>query len=57
MLIITRRKDEVFHIQDNIRIQILDIKGTQVRIGIDAPREIEILREEVRDRIIKQANE
>lgn len=48
MLILTRRIGERIFINDTeIKIQILEVKGNQVRIGIDAPKEVVILREEV----------
>ncbi len=46
MLILTRKKGEAIAIGDNIQIQVLDVKGGQVRIGIDAPREVQVNREE-----------
>ncbi len=46
MLILTRKKGESIAIGDNIQIQVLSVKGGQVRIGIDAPREIKVDREE-----------
>ena len=46
MLILTRKKGESIAIGDNIQIQVLDVKGGQVRIGIDAPREVSVNREE-----------
>ncbi|MFQ5345668.1 MAG: carbon storage regulator CsrA [Mariprofundus sp.] len=46
MLILTRKKGEAIAIGDNIQIQVLNVKGGQVRIGIDAPREIKVNREE-----------
>jgi len=46
MLILTRKKGEVIAIGDNIQVQVLDVKGGQVRIGIDAPREVSVNREE-----------
>ncbi len=46
MLILTRKKGESIAIGDNIQIQVLNVKGGQVRIGIDAPREISVNREE-----------
>ena len=46
MLILTRKKGESIAIGDNIHIQVLNVKGGQVRIGIDAPREIHVNREE-----------
>ncbi len=47
MLILTRKTGETITIGDNIQIQVLGIKGGQVRIGVDAPREIAVNREEV----------
>ncbi len=46
MLILTRKKGESIAIGDNIQIQVLNVKGGQVRIGINAPREIKVNREE-----------
>ena len=46
MLILTRKKGEAIAIGDNIQIQVLNVKGGQVRIGIDAPREVKVNREE-----------
>ena len=46
MLILTRKKGEAIAIGDHIQVQVLNIKGGQVRIGIDAPRDIHINREE-----------
>ena len=46
MLILTRKKGESIAIGDHIQVQVLNVKGGQVRIGIDAPREVKINREE-----------
>jgi len=51
MLILTRKTGETITIGDNIQIQVLSVKGGQVRIGIDAPREILVNREEVFERL------
>ena len=45
MLILTRKRGEAIAIGDNIHIQVLNINGGQVRIGIDAPREVAIERD------------
>lgn len=52
MLVLTRSIGERLFIQNGeIKIQVLEVKGSQVRIGIEAPKEISIHREEVFDRI------
>ena len=51
MLILTRREAEVICIGDNIQITVLGIKGSQVRIGVDAPKDVAVHREEVKARI------
>jgi carbon storage regulator len=50
MLILTRREGETLLIGDNIEVTVLAVSGSQVRIGIEAPREVTILREEVAER-------
>lgn len=47
MLILARKKDESIIIDDNIEISIVEIKGDQVKIGINAPRSVKIFRHEV----------
>lgn len=51
MLILTRRISERLIIGDNISLEILSINGCQVRIGINAPKEISVHREEIYQRI------
>jgi carbon storage regulator len=47
MLILNRKKDESIKIGDDIEIKVLSIEGNQVRIGIDAPTNMEIHRKEI----------
>ena len=47
MLILTRRVDERIFIGDNITLCVLDIEGSRVRLGLEAPKEVAILREEI----------
>ena len=51
MLILTRREGETIRIGDDIEVKILSVKGNQVRIGITAPKEVAVHREEIYDRI------
>lgn len=51
MLILTRRVGETLKIGDNVDVTILSVKGNQVRIGINAPKEVTVHREEIYSRI------
>ena len=54
MLILTRRVGEKLVIGEDVKITVLSVKGNQVRIGIDAPREVSVNREEIYQRILKE---
>ncbi|MCD6199316.1 MAG: carbon storage regulator CsrA [Deltaproteobacteria bacterium] len=54
MLILTRKLGETIRIADEIKVTFLEIKGKQIKIGIDAPKHIAIHREEVYQMIQKQ---
>lgn len=47
MLILSRKKDETMTVGHEVRVQVLGVAGNQVKIGIDAPREISIMRDEL----------
>lgn len=54
MLILTRRIGESIAIGDNIKVTVLTVNGNQVRVGIDAPRDLPVHREEVYERISEE---
>lgn len=56
MLILSRRIGEVLVISDDIKITVLGIKGHQVRLGIDAPKNISVHREEIYNKIKQEKN-
>ncbi|MEZ4520630.1 MAG: carbon storage regulator [Thermomicrobiales bacterium] len=55
MLVLARKTDQAILLGDGIRIVILGVSGDRVRIGIEAPREVPILRQELRD-AVEEAN-
>jgi carbon storage regulator len=54
MLILTRRINETLNIGDDIQVTVLGIKGNQVRIGINAPRDVPVHREEIYRKILQE---
>ena len=57
MLILTRRIGEKLVIDENVIVTILASKGSQVRIGIEAPRDVQVHREEIFQRILNERKE
>lgn len=56
MLILTRRVGETLMIGDDISITVLGVKGGQVRVGVNAPRDVIVHREEIYERIRDEDN-
>ena len=54
MLVLTRRLGEKLRIGEDVTVTVLGIKGNQIRVGIDAPRNVSVNREEVYQRILKE---
>ena len=57
MLILTRRVGEGLKIGDEVTVTVLRVKGDQVRLGIEAPKTIAVHREELSERLEREANE
>ena len=57
MLILTRRVGERLMVGDEVTVCVLDVKGRQVKIGIDAPKAVAVHREEIYERIKAEARE
>lgn len=57
MLVLSRQRDETIIIGDSIRITIVEVRGDKVRIGIDAPKDVAVHRQEVYDAIKREVKE
>jgi carbon storage regulator len=56
MLVLSRKKDEKIIIGDNITLMVIEIRGDKVRLGIDAPKDVSVHREEVYNAIKRERN-
>lgn len=54
MLILTRRIGESTIIGEEVKVTVLGVRGNQVRIGIDAPKDISVHREEIHEKILRE---
>ena len=57
MLILTRRVGETLVVGDEVTVTVLGVKGNQVRIGVKAPRDVSVHREEIYERIKQEENQ
>jgi carbon storage regulator len=56
MLVLSRKRNESIVIDDRIKIVVVEIRGDKVRLGVEAPREVPVHRQEVYDAIKRQAS-
>lgn len=57
MLILTRRVGETLMVGDDVTVTVLGVKGNQVRIGVNAPKDVSVHREEIYQRIQREKGE
>jgi carbon storage regulator len=57
MLVLSRKKDQKIIIGDNIVLMVIEIRGDKVRLGVDAPREVTVHRQEVYDAIKREQHQ
>lgn len=57
MLILTRRVGETLMVGDDVTVTVLGVKGNQVRIGVNAPKDVAVHREEIYQRIQREKSE
>ncbi|HJQ73958.1 MAG TPA: carbon storage regulator CsrA [Gaiellaceae bacterium] len=57
MLVLTRKLGEVIRVGDAVTVRVLEVKGSQVRLGVEAPSDVRIYREEVYRAIRKEHDE
>ncbi len=51
MLVLSRKEGEGIYLNDNIKITVVEINRNQIKLGIDAPRDVSIVRDEIMDRV------
>jgi len=54
MLVLSRKKNESIIINDNVVVTVIDVRGDKVRIGIEAPRDVSVHRQEVLEAIVNE---
>tara|TARA_X000000368_G_scaffold206649_1_gene163136 strand:+ start:651 stop:836 length:186 start_codon:yes stop_codon:yes gene_type:complete len=57
MLILTRRVGEALMVGDKTKIVVLGVKGSQIRLGINAPKDVKVHREEIYEKINEESSE
>jgi len=57
MLILTRRVGEALMVGDDTKIVVLGVKGSQIRLGINAPKDVKVHREEIYEKINEESSD